>query len=295
MKNYIFFLCILQIIITKSCQMIEGWYVNNNSGLNNFPWEYYTHIHNYEPVVDENGFAHCDKNNTDMINLIDIAHKHDTKFIWGLGLDLHKVLWENNETMGNNYLSTIGKAMDDCNIDGIEADYEWGDINKFTKIGIVNHERSTIFTTFLSNVKKNINPNKTVSCDVGVEGINGDSFPLEIFPWINVTMLNNGDIDYINLMSYHWRKNDINPWEHDIFMFHKLWGIDKNRINLGIGFYHIEVFNNKNGLKINKNIAGKLGMFIKNENIRGAFIFASTYDNYTDPLIKYVYEGMNNI
>ena len=56
---------------------------------------------------------------------------------------------ENNETIGNNYISTIGKAMDDCNIDGIEADYEWGDINKFTKIGIINKTptRKEIITT----------------------------------------------------------------------------------------------------------------------------------------------------
>ena len=90
-------------------------------------------------------------------------------------------------------------------------------------------------------------------------------------------------------MDNHWRKNDIKPWKRDIFIFHNIWGIDKSRINLGIGFYHI----NKNPY-ITPNIAFKIGKYINDQHLRGAFIFAATYDNYTNPLIKYVYDGMIN-
>ena len=51
----------------------------------------------------------------------------------------------------------------------------------------------------------------------------------------------------------------------------------------------------KNNTKINKNISGKPVRFVKNENLRYAFIFTATYDNYTEPLIKYVYTEMNKI
>ena len=41
-------------------------------------------------------------------------------------------------------------------------------------------------------------------------------------PWINITMLNNGDFDFINTMSYYWDENgSIFRWEKDI----NLWDI----------------------------------------------------------------------
>lgn len=292
--NFIFFIISFIILnIGYANQMIEGWFVDNdNSKMKNFPWEYYTHIHGYGPDIDNNGYAKCNKNNSKMITLIESAHKHDTKFIWSIGVDLNKILWNKNTTIENNYLSSIGKAINECNVDGLEADYEWNNVNNITKLGLVNYKQSTIFTSFLSKVKKSIHPNKTVSCDIGVEGFNGPTFPLDIFPWINVKMLNNGDIDYINLMSYHWSKNDIKPWERDVYIFHNIWGIDKNRINLGIGIYHIDTIFKKNNPIITPIIANKIGKFIKKEKLKGAFIFAATYDNYTNPLIKYIYSGI---
>ena len=150
---------------------VVGWFVGNNSKLVDFPWSCYTHLHGYTPDVDENGFASCNKNNTAMMSWIDTVHKHNKKVVWGLGnVDIHNVLWGDAEEEGTNYIKTIGKAMEDCDIDGIEVDYEWADTN-WGKTGIIPALQSTKYTEFLSSIKKNIAPHREVSADVSICGL----------------------------------------------------------------------------------------------------------------------------
>lgn len=283
----------LSLGLFSSCsgeKKVVGWFVGNNSKFDHFPWSCYTHIHNYGPLVDDNGFATCDKNNTEMLEWIEIIHNHSKKAVWGLGLkNFHNVLWGDAEQMGINYINTIGKAVEDCNIDGIEVDYEWQDTN-WGKIGIIPALKSTKYTKFLSAIKKQIGPYREVSADVSIWGIQKGEYVLGFFPWINVTMLNSGEIDYINTMSYHYTDRDsIWAWEKDGLVLHTLWGIDKNRVNIGVPFYNVV------GKKLmDKQTTANLGKWIGDNGWRGAFIFAATYDHYNNPLIYDLCKGLQS-
>ena len=285
------FLILLSTLSLSTCAGVEnivGWFVGNNSKLENFPWSCYTHIHNYGPDVDEKGFARCNKTNTEMMNWIDTVHKHNKKVTWGLGIkNFHDVLWGDAKQMGVNYINTIGKAMKECDIDGIEVDYEWQD-TKWGQTGIIPPQKSTKYTEFLSSIKKNIAPHREVSADVSIWGFAKGEYPLGFFPWVNASMLNNGEIDYINTMSYHYADNKtLWPWKKDGFFLNTLWGIDKKRVNIGVPYYNVNT-NPMMTRETNKN----LGKWIKREGWRGAFVFAATYDNYKDPLINELCEGL---
>ena len=182
------FFLLLSVLSFSSCAGIEnvvGWFVGNNSKLENFPWSCYTHIHNYVPEVDKNGFASCNKSNTEMMEWIDTVHNHSRKVVWGLGLnDIHNVLWGDDGYIGVNYINTIGQAMEDCNIDGVEVDYEWADTD-WGKIGIIPALKSTKYTEFLSALKRNIGQ-REVSADVSIWGIGKGEYFLGFFPWVNI-------------------------------------------------------------------------------------------------------------
>ena len=112
-----------------------------------------------------------------------------------------------------NYLNSIGNAVRDCGADGIEIDYEFGD-SQYMKWGIISYGESTIYSQFLSELKKSLGQDKIVSADVSVWGIAPGNWILGVLPWINATMLNRGDFDFINTMSYHWsRYGDIWAWK----------------------------------------------------------------------------------
>ena len=236
------FMLLLSTLSLSTCMGVEnvvGWFVGNNSKLEDFPWSCYTHIHNYGPTVDDNGYATCDKNNTEMMEWIRIVHHHGKKAVWDIGVDLHPILWGNATKRGDNYIRTIASAVEECNIDGIESDYEWQD-TKWGKIGIIPAIKSTKYTQFLADIKKQIGPNREVSADVSIWGLGKGEYILGFFPWVNVSMLNRGEIDYINTMSYHYAANNsIWPWEKDGFILHTIWGIDKKRVNIGVPYYNV--------------------------------------------------------
>ena len=159
-------------------------------------------------------------------------------------MNIASVLWDNNRKLRNNYLNTISKAMKECEIDGIEVDYEF--TNRIKKLGIVSPKDSTMYSQFLADLKKSIGPDKIVAADVSIWGIGNGEWLLGVLPWINVTMLNNGDFDYINTMSYHWsRFGSLWAWKKDAF-FIDLWGIDRSRVNIGIPYYSEEFWLRKN-------------------------------------------------
>ena len=70
----------------------------------------------------------------------------------------------------------------------------------------------------MADLKKAVGVNKIVSASLSIWGIANNNWLLGVLPWINVTMLNNGDFDYINTMSYHWSKyGDLWAWKKDTF------------------------------------------------------------------------------
>jgi hypothetical protein len=125
-----------------------------------------------------------------------------------------------------------------------EFDYEGG---PYGSDGIIPAANATAFTVLLAEVKQALGgcrgcqPGKVVSCDIGVWGLSQGSYPMELFtPWVNVSMLNAGAFDFVNTMSYHDGdgSGNIGPYSKDGFVLHELWGIDKQRVNIGVPFFY---------------------------------------------------------
>jgi len=316
----------LLILLINTCQAfnISSWYVGN-SNKKSYPiekirWDIITHIHGGNSVhVLKNGTAFCEKKNEFTKNLIEIAHKHNTKVMAGMGgFDVHKSLWQPQiyGRQTENFFNTIKKALDDCNIDGIEVDYEWQDTD-WGEIGIIPYELSTRYSNFLARLKKTTG--KIVSADISIEGVGKGEYILGFFPWINATMLNRGDFDFVNTMSYHWsRFGSLYAWKKDGF-FIDLWGIDRKRVNIGIPYFSTQFWQHSGseptwqGLSpscpnvaydqnvcqetvfVGKKMNYELGKFIKEGGFRGAFPWAINYDSieYNNSLINYLYKGLS--
>ena len=134
-------------------------------------------------------------------------------------------------------------------------------------------------------------------------------------------MLNEGKIDFINTMSYHWNKNgDIAAWEKDIFFLTKLWKIDPKRVNIGIPYFSMnrtkdmKIYNepiwaglspkcpniNPNlnicdGITfVGKKMNEKLGILIRENGFGGVFPWAANYDSvqYNNSLVKWLGKGL---
>ena len=285
---------------------MTSWYVGRDASPVSL--QYFDSIHIGDPIIYPNGTAACDKTDTFLHNITKYAHSKGVDVLWGSGINVHETLFI-RPSMQDRYIQSIGKAMEQCNIDGLEFDYEWQDTN-WGKLGIVTPEQSTRYTTFLSNIKKATG--RIVAADVSIWGYKKGLYLLGVLPWVNVTMLNRGDIDYINTMSYHWAADgDIGAWVKDAFILHTIWGIDKKRVNIGIPYFShnhsseptwgdlskhcpdIDPNVNKcNGvLFVGKQMNYNLGRWLRREGWKGAFPWALTYDSATQSLIQWLYRG----
>ena len=319
------------LFIPTSSFNIVGDYINNGKTINpTFPpekidWSIYTHVHSGVPKVFINGTATCDINDLITPRIVELAHKNGVKVQWGLNLDLNKYLWNtNNSTIKNNYLNSIGRAVNDCKIDGICVDYEgpFGG-GLIVKLGIVAPKQAKFYTEFLADLKMALGPGKIVSADVSIWGIAPGSWLLGFLPWVDPVMLNEGKIDFINTMSYHWNKDgNIAAWEKDIFFLTKIWKIDPKRVNLVIPYLsmnrtkNFKIYNEPiwQGLSrkcpnidpntnvcedivfVGKKMNEKIGALIKKHNLGGAFPWAANYDSiqYNNSLIKWLNRGLNS-
>ena len=94
------------------------------------------------------------------------------------------------------YLKTIGAAVAECQLDGLE--FDWEPLNlcsaDYPKNCTITPEHAHEFTVLLAEIKVAMGPGKLVSEDVGVWGLTQGSYPLKTTPWVNVTMLNRGDV-----------------------------------------------------------------------------------------------------
>lgn len=295
---------------------IVGWYVSDketkdpNFKPSDINFNIYTHIKSGTPIVTSNGVALCDKTDIITQQISRIAHKYDVKVQWGLGFDYNPT--NPNKTFEDNYLNSIGNATKECNIDGIEVDYEWHN-NNWGKLGFIPHYLSTRYSIFLKNIKEAIGKNKVVSADVTGMGI----YLLGINPWINVTMLNQGDFDFINTMSYYWNKEgEIYRWRYDMHVFKHIWKMDPKRVHIGIPYFSKnktinepswKILSNKcpnidpslnicdNVLFVGKEMNMRIGELIKKNGFGGAFPWAANYDSIqnNNSLIYWLYKGLN--
>ncbi len=303
---------------------VVSWYVNNfredpRFPIKNLNWSIYTHLKSGDPLVLPNGTALC--NSKDMVTpkLVKIAHQNNVKIQWGLGFNINPA--KPNTTFINNYLNTIKHALNQCQIDGIEVDYEWHN-NLEGKIGIILPKLSNTYSNFLKDLKSVLGKDKIVSADISIWGLPPNDYILGIFPWVNVTMLNNGDFDFVNTMSYYWpRDKSLWKWKKDMYVIKHLWKMDPKRVNIGLPYFSM----NRSGFKdynqptwsdlssrcpninseldicdkvyfIGKNLNYQLGQLIKKEGFGGAFPWASNYDSirYNNTLINWLYRGLNS-
>jgi len=223
---------------------VVGWYVGTNTTA--YPLEAlfpaYTIGRLGGPLVAPNGSASCNRSDGFTAKARDLAHAHGAKIQWGGGFPAAGLPWFANATnhgaaIRANYMATIGKAVVECGVDGVEFDMENVGGDALGKAGIVTPALATEWTVLLHAVKLSIEAaapeakkgGSLVSCDVGAWGVTDGAYPLTLLkPWVNATMTNAGHgPDFVNTMSYHeasaWAKNgSIMPWEKDGFVAHEV-------------------------------------------------------------------------
>lgn len=323
----------LFIAVVNGYDMI-GWFVNGNGcGMtpDTFPFELYTHVLVGQVNVFENGTAWCNTDDLVLKRFVELSATNNIKIMVREGIPATVMFnLTNDNTMDSyraNYLASVGSALNACGVNGgIEFDYEF-DTNPtpFGATGYVTDEESTKYTQFMSEVRTALGPGKQVGCDMGVFGFDRISYPLMLKPWVNVSMVNSGKIDYVNLMSYHsndntlpWFHTDqtIFPWQSDVFHVTSLWGFNANRINLGIPNYYYNkthnqplwcelssqcpninpVSSNCQGIRIvSKKQNYNIGKYIKEKGLRGAMPWAANYDSllHNNTMAKWVRAGFN--
>jgi hypothetical protein len=282
-------------------------------------WHLYTHVVVGAPVVSPQGIAKCNSSDA-FAKFIELGKKTNTKIVWRSGVSA-LLVWQIlfNNTGGSefraNYLGSIRQAVEQCQVGGIEFDYECPPTT-LGAAGIVSDAEATAFTQFLADVKTAMGPPHEISMDMGVWGVTRGSYPLMFRPWVNVSMVAAGVIDYINTMSYHYPyfKDEIFPWEKDAFILHNLWGIPKDRINLGLPYFfhdgvkeplwrHLSPLcpnlgiheNHCAGVQIISKMDNFLvGQYIKKGGFRGAFPWAANYDTteYNNTMVEWLYRGL---
>ena len=314
-----------------------GWWVGSADNplfsIEQLNWDAYTHIRFGGPLHHLNGTVYCNKTDYTFQRVLKLAHSHDVKVQWGGGVEyIHDILWNPEKVyLRDNYINTIGDAVRECGADGIELDYEFGD-SKHMDLGIVTYDESTHYSQFLADIKTSLGPGKIVSADVSIWGIAPGNWILGVLPWVNATMLNRGDFDFINTMSYHWNKNgDLWSWEKDAWFIDR-WGIDRNRVNIGIPYFSMnwtkdfidkesgfrwgrKVYNEPTwgGLSplcpnidpkenvcdgvvfVGKDMNYRLGKWLQEEGFGGVFPWAANYDSYknNNSLVNWLYRGIN--
>ena len=323
MLSYILLLLLPQ--ICSSFNMV-GWWLgspdNPSFPIEQLNWDAYTHLRFGAPSSHPNGTVYCNKTDYTFQKVLQLAHSRDVKVQWGCGIeDIHDTLWNPEKVyLRDNYINTIGDAVRECGADGIELDYEFGD-SKHINLGIVTPDESTHYSQFLADIKTAIGQDKVVSADVSIWGIAPGNWILGVLPWVNSTMLNRGDFDFINTMSYHWNKDgNIWSWKKDAWFIDQ-WGIDRKRVNIGIPYYSmnrtkdLKTYNEPtwSGLSqicpniapeenecdgvvfVGKDMNYRLGKWLQEEGFGGVFPWAANYDSCwnNNSLVDWLYRGIN--
>ena len=135
---------------------VVGWY-NGYPSLDNVPWSTYTHVRYGAPHVAADGTATCNRS----AQIADVAHAHGVRVLWAPNVD---AAWITEGTTPAPYWRTIGRAMGQCDIDGIEVDYE-----HTGKWGIVTPEASTRYSHWLAQLRRVTG--KPVSADISLPGL----------------------------------------------------------------------------------------------------------------------------
>lgn len=306
---------------------IVGWYNGDYNDINNIPFDIYTHIVTGSPIVNDDGSVECNKTDEQMNKIITLAHNNNVKVQYRSPIPFKTSQVKNTTAIYklNNYLNTINKTLVDCNVDGVEFDYEFTD-SVSGKLGLITEKMSNEYTDFLSNVKIRVG-DKLVSADIGTWGL-PDEYIFGIYPWVNSDKLNNGNFDFVNIMSYNWNKyGNIWQWIMDYYVIKDMWGFNLEKVNLAVPYYsnnytfidgklhHSEPswgdFCDKcpnidpnlnvcdNITFIGKKMNYELGKFIKEKGFGGVFPWTLNYDclnkTVNNTLINWLNLGIQNV
>ena len=321
----ILLICLLSnlAILARGLDMVGWWVPGVEPPMQpeEFPWMLYTHLVLGAPFVAEDGTARCNTSDADFAKFIKLGRQTNTKIVWRSGVSAYNVwqITKHNASWAKyrqNYLDSIADAVRECGVAGIEFDYECPP-TLLGAMGIVSDAEATAFTQFLADIKIAMGPPYEISMDMGVWGVTRGSYPLMFRPWVNVSMVAAGAIDYINTMSYHYPffADDLFPWKKDAYVLHNLWGIPKERINLGLPYFfhngtvkeplwrhlsplcpNVDVHANRcAGVHVLSKMDNYLvGQYIKKEGFRGAFPWAANYDSleHNNTLAEWLYRGL---
>lgn len=302
---------------------VVSWYNGDQAGISNIPWDKYTHIVAGYPVLFPNGSVACNHNDTMTQTIVKLAHENNRVVQWHSAVDVIKAVFNNSAgEYRDNFVNSLSGAMDECNIDGIEFDFEWN-YQFLDKIGIVLPKYANMYTDFLADVKSHI-PNRIVSADIGVWGCcdPADGYPLGVLPWVNVTKFNAGAFDFVNAMSYHRPKTlNIERWVEDAFFMEKIWEFNLSKVNLGVPYFSVnssyfkinseptwanyshycpnmpEEQNTCNGITfVGKELNYAIGYSAVELGFGGVFPWTINYDSFenNNTLINYLYSGIMN-
>ena len=303
---------------------VVGWFNGEYADVKNIPWNYYTHIVTGDPILYDNGTVECNLNDTLTQTIVDLAHKHNRLVQWKSKFIYGSPIFNNTDTYKvDNYINSLPLALKQCNIDGVEFDYEWG-YKLLDKMGIILPYYSNKYTDFLTNVKRAVGEDHIVSIDMGSPGCCCVScgYPLEFLPWVNVTRFNNGAFDFINSMDYFYSKDgNIDRWKNAKYHYETLWGFNLSKINLGIPYFSMNTtFNHINNEPIwstlskscpniepdinvcekipfvGKQMNYDLGVYAK-QNVGGAFPWTINFDSFenNNTLINWFMKGVNEV
>lgn len=233
-----------------------GWWVGDITPasleqLDKLEWGTYTIIRpQFGPAVAANGSCTCSlsKSQTGFVGMV---HRRGLKVQASPNFNVTRGLPREVGGAGDGsyraeYLRTIGAAVAECDFDGLEFDYEPLNDCKPTdpRACVMTPAHATAFTVLMADIKVAMGGNKLMSEDVGVWGLSQGSYPLLTEPWVNVSMLNAGAIDFINTMSYHHpRDGGIEPWKQDAAWLDRH-GIDRGRVNIGLPYYSFNFTDN---------------------------------------------------
>jgi hypothetical protein len=316
-------LFVLSCITITSALDLVGWWVPGVEPAmkpEELPWHLYTHVVLGAPVVSPTGIAKCNTSDDAFAKFIALGKLSNTKIVWRSGVSAQAV-WEIsfNSSWAKyraNYVGSIAQAVKECQVAGIEFDYECPPTT-LGQLGIVSDAEATAFTQFLADIKTAMGPPHEISMDMGVWGVTRGSYPLMFRPWVNVSMVAAGAIDYINTMSYHYPflKDEVFPWEKDAFILHNMWGIPKDKINLGLPYFfhngtekeplwrhlsplcpNLDIHGNQcAGVQIISKMDNFLvGQYIKKNGFRGAFPWAANFDSLenNNTMVEWLYRGL---
>jgi hypothetical protein len=183
-----------------------------------------THIVAGAPNVSADGTVTCDPASRDGDKLYEAVRAHDAKIQWSFDTPPAEIL--TNMTNRENFLRTVREAVEACDSDGMEFDYE----------GPPSPAVADVFTTLLIDIKKAVCQGNS-SCSFV---ISADSEPPQWSDYykLNASKMDGKNIDFVNYMSYFdpTPTSDVSRWNESIDML-LADGYPASTINLAIPYY----------------------------------------------------------